>query len=134
MDHMFGFIAKLFKAIKQVDKPQTYALMEIDVVTKCVVSAKDKPFRVTFQVVHQGSFFSKDIFVKMVDDKTQYELFYNFSTLGMGAEELKKYGGTDHAEYAFRTLEEAKKVKETTVQYIKFLIQEHQLQSLEKIS
>lgn len=131
---MFKRIAKLFTQTKQADKPNDYKKMEIDVVIKYVVSAKEKPFRVIFQVIQQGSFFSRDIFVKQVDDRTQYELFYNFSTLGMSFEELSKYGGTDYAEYRFNTLEEAKKVKETTVQYIRFLINEHQQQSIEKIS
>lgn len=111
-----------------------YKTMEIDVVIKCFVSDKDKPFRVIFKVEKQGSFFSKDIFVKNVDMKTSYELVHNFSTLGMNNEELKKYESTDYAEYSFATLEEAKKVKDTTVDYIRFLIREHQQELLAKIS
>ncbi|WNR45942.1 hypothetical protein [Paenibacillus roseipurpureus] len=111
-----------------------YKTMEIDVTIKCFVSDKDKPFRVTFKVEKQGSFFSKDIFVKHVDQKTPYELVHNFSTLGMNHDELMKYGSTDHAEYSFATLEEAKRVKDTTVGYIRFLIREHQQESLAKIS
>ncbi|MGG1515893.1 hypothetical protein ABE504_10800 [Paenibacillus oryzisoli] len=111
-----------------------YKTMEIDVVIKCFVSDKDRPFRVIFKVEKQGSFFTKDIFVKQVDAKTPYELVNNYSALGMNYEELKKYGSTDHAEYAFATLEEARKVKETTVEYIRFLIREHQNESLSKIS
>lgn len=111
-----------------------YQTMEIDVVIKCFVSDKDKPFRVIFRVEKQGSFFSKDIFVQNVDAKTPYELIHNFSTLGMNYEELKKYGSADYAEYSFATLEEAKKVKDTTVEYIRFLIREHQQETLARIS
>ncbi|MFD0693744.1 hypothetical protein ACFQZT_06530 [Paenibacillus sp. GCM10027628] len=115
-------------------KSADYKTMEIDVVIKCFVSDKDRPFRVIFKVEKQGSFFTKDIFVKNVDAKTPYELVNNFSTLGMNYEELKKYEGTDHAEYSFATLEEAKKVKDTTVDYIRFLIREHQQEAVAKIS
>jgi hypothetical protein len=132
---MLGLIAKIFNKPKQIEKPAAeYTTMEIDVVIKCVVSDKDKPFRVVFKVIQQGSFFSRDIFIKNVEEKTQFELFYNFSTLGMGFDELKKYESTDKAEYSFRTLEEARKVKDTTVQYIRFLIHEHEQQTIEKIS
>ncbi|MEW9700002.1 hypothetical protein [Paenibacillus sp. SI8] len=132
---MLGFLKKWKRMPKQVPaQPVDYKTMEIDVVIKCFVSDKDKPFRVIFKVEKQGSFFSKDIFVKHADANTPYELVHNFSTLGMGYEELKKYGSTDHAEYSFATLEEAKKAKDTTVSYIKFLIREHHQEALAKIS
>ncbi|UJF31886.1 hypothetical protein [Paenibacillus hexagrammi] len=111
-----------------------YKTLEIDVVIKCFVSDKDRPFRVIFKVDKQGSFFTKDIFVKHVDANTQYELMSNFSVLGMNMEDLQRYGATDHAEYSFITLEEAKKAKETTVEYVRFLIREHKQVSLAKIS
>ncbi|OPH48479.1 hypothetical protein BC351_08400 [Paenibacillus ferrarius] len=132
---MLGFLKRWMRTPKQEPMNAVdYKTMEIDVVIKCFVSDKDKPFRVIFKVEKQGSFFSKDIFVKNVDHKTPYELVNNFSTLGMNYEELKKYESTDHAEYSFATLEEAKKVKETTVEYIRFLIREHQQETLSKIS
>lgn len=135
---MVKLLKKLFQPAKQptlqTDKQADYTAMEIDVVIKCFVSEKDKPFRVIFKVEKQGSFFTKDIFVKNADAYTAYELSYNFSTLGMGYEELRKYEGSDYAEYSFATLEEAKKVKETTVQYIRFLIREHQQEVTAKIS
>ncbi|MEC0232570.1 hypothetical protein [Paenibacillus alba] len=132
---MLGFLKRWMHTPKQEPMNAVdYKTMEIDVVIKCFVSDKDKPFRVIFKVEKQGSFFSKDIFVKNVDHKTSYELVNNFSTLGMNYEELKKYESTDHAEYSFATLEEAKKVKETTVEYIRFLIREHQQETLSKIS
>ncbi|KQX48974.1 hypothetical protein ASD40_12570 [Paenibacillus sp. Root444D2] len=132
---VLGFLKKWMHTPKQEPTNAVdYKTMEIDVVIKCFVSDKDKPFRVIFKVEKQGSFFSKDIFVKNVDIKTPYELVYNFSTLGMNYEELKKYESTDHAEYSFATLEEAKKVKDTTVDYIRFLIREHQQETLAKIS
>ncbi|TXK76753.1 hypothetical protein [Paenibacillus sp. N3.4] len=132
---MLGLLKRWMHTPKQEPSVAVdYKTMEIDVVIKCFVSDKDKPFRVIFKVDKQGSFFSKDIFVKNVDPKTTYELVNNFSTLGMNYEELKKYGSTDHAEYSFATLEEAKKVKDTTVEYIRFLIREHQQETLARIS
>ncbi|MFC5447140.1 hypothetical protein [Paenibacillus aestuarii] len=135
---MLGLLKKWLQqtpAAKQEPvKTEDYRSMEIDVVIKCFVSDKEKPFRVIFKVEKQGSFFTKDIFIKHVDDRTAMELVHNYSTLGMGPEELKKYGGTDHAEYSFATLEEAKKVKDTTVGYIRFLIREHHQEAVAKIS
>jgi hypothetical protein len=132
---LLGLFKKWSRTPKQEPaKSVDYKTMEIDVVIKCFVSDKEKPFRVIFKVEKQGSFFSKDIFVKNVDAKTSYELVHNFSTLGMNNEELKKYEATDHAEYSFATLEEAKKVKDTTVAYIRFLIREHHQEALAKIS
>ncbi|MZQ86108.1 hypothetical protein GQF01_28820 [Paenibacillus sp. 5J-6] len=136
---MLGFLKRWMYSPKHMPKQDPanavdYKTMEIDVVIKCFVSDKDRPFRVIFKVEKQGSFFSKDIFVQNVDAKTPYELVHNFSTLGMNYEELKKYGSTDYAEYSFATLEEAKKVKDTTVEYIRFLIREHQQETLAQIS
>lgn len=132
---MLGILKRWMQKPKQEPlNTEDYKRMEIDVVIKCFVSDKEKPFRVIFKVEKQGSFFSKDIFVKNVDIKTSYELVHNYSTLGMNNEELKKYESTDYAEYSFATLEEAKKVKDTTVEYIRFLIREHQQESVAKIS
>lgn len=132
---MLGILKRWMQKPKQAPlNTEDYKRMEIDVVIKCFVSDKEKPFRVIFKVEKQGSFFSKDIFVKNVDIKTSYELVHNYSTLGMNNEELKKYESTDYAEYSFATLEEAKKVKDTTVEYIRFLIREHQQESVAKIS
>ncbi|NEW04610.1 hypothetical protein GK047_01045 [Paenibacillus sp. SYP-B3998] len=132
---MLGLFKKWLRTPKQEPaKSVDYKTMEVDVVIKCFVSDKEKPFRVIFKVEKQGSFFSKDIFVENVDAKTAYELAHNFSTLGMNYEELKRYGSIDHAEYSFATLEEAKKVKDTTVDYIRFLLREHQQETLAQIS
>ncbi|MDD9269750.1 hypothetical protein ACFPES_22105 [Paenibacillus sp. GCM10023248] len=136
---MLGFLKRWMHSPKHAPKQEPtnavdYKTMEIDVVIKCFVSDKDKPFRVIFKVEKQGSFFTRDIFVQNVDAKTPYELVYNFSALGMNYEELKRFGSTDYAEYSFATLEEAKKVKDTTVDYIRFLIREHQQETLAKIS
>ncbi len=130
---MFSMVKKwLRRNPKTKASEPDYHMMEIDVVIKSCVSDQDNPFCVIFDVVKQGSFFTKDIFIKHVDERSRIELFYNYSTLGMNAEELNRFGGTDHAEYSFNTLEEAKKVKETTVQYIRYLIKEHQLEHEEE--
>jgi hypothetical protein len=115
-------------ALKDGASKSNYNVLEIDVAIKCFVSDKDKPFSVNFEVVNQGSFFTRNIFIENVDERIRSEFFYNYSALGMNTEELQKYGATDHAEYRFKTLEEAKKAKETTVQYIRYLMKEHRLE------
>ncbi|KIL39161.1 hypothetical protein SD70_21660 [Gordoniibacillus kamchatkensis] len=117
-------------------EPKEYRKLEIEATIKCYVSDIDRPFRLHMKVLDKGSFFTKDIFIKNADERARYELFYNYSTLGMGMEELERYGATDDAEYCFATLEEAKKVKEATAQYIRFLSREHQesVKSKQKIS
>lgn len=121
---------------KEQKGPKEYRKLEIEATITCNISDIERPFRLHLKVLEKGSFFTKDIFIKNADERARYELFYNYSTLGMGMEELDRYGATDTAEYSFATLEEAKKVKEATAQYIRFLSREHQetVKSKQKIS
>uniref|UniRef100_A0A4Y8Q0E9 Uncharacterized protein n=1 Tax=Paenibacillus athensensis TaxID=1967502 RepID=A0A4Y8Q0E9_9BACL len=131
---LFHAWSRLSRTEQATNSGASYKAMEIEVVIKCFVSDYEKPFRVIFKVLRQGSFFTKHIFIQPDNAKSHHELFYNYSALGMSPEELKKYGATDHAEYRFATIEEARKVKETTAQYIRFLIREHQQEQVAKIS
>jgi hypothetical protein len=124
----------LYKWINGAGKQaEPYKHLEIEATIKCYVSDPVQPFRLHLKVVNKGSFFTKDIFILTAGDRARYELFFNYSALGMTEEELARYGATDCAEYGFATLEEAKKVKEATVQYIRFLCREHQ-EAAHKIS
>ncbi|MFC0213970.1 hypothetical protein ACFFK0_16185 [Paenibacillus chartarius] len=133
-------LRKLWKALTSSEPlqkpPEAYKQLEIEATIKCYVSDPDRPFRLHLKVLNKGSFFTKDIFIENAGERARYELFFNYSALGMGAEELERYGATDTAEYCFSSLEEAKKVKEATVQYIRFLCKEHQesVKSTRKIS
>jgi hypothetical protein len=106
-------------------QPDEYRNLEIEATIKCYVSDAERPFRLCLKVLQKGSFFTKDIFIKNADERARCELLFNYSALGMSMEELERYGATDTAEYSFATLEEAKRVKEATVQYVRFLCREH---------
>lgn len=124
----------LNKLTNRGGKPaEPYKQLEIEATIKCYTSDPVHPFRLHLKVVHKGSFFTKDIFIREAGDRARFELFFNYSALGMNEEELARYGATDCAEYGFASLEETKKVKEATVQYIRFLCREHQ-ESVQKIS
>lgn len=118
------------------NEPKEYRKLEIEATIKCNASDLERPFRLHLKVLDKGSFFTSDIFIEHADERIRCELFYNYSTLGMSGEELERCGATDDAEYGFATLEEAKKAKEATVQYIRFLCGEHQetVQGRQKIS
>jgi hypothetical protein len=137
MDTMLAKLWKAFNNRRKISKQAgAYKHLEIEATIKCYVSDPDKPFRLHLKVLNKGSFFTKDIFIANADEKARYELFFNYSALGMSSDELARYGATDTAEYSFTTLVEAKKVKEATVQYIRFLCREHQetVQGKQKIS
>lgn len=112
-----------------------YKNMEIEAVIKRAPSIAGTSYTLELIVLDQGSFFTKDIFVQHVDDTSRTELFYNYSALGMNKEELQRFGAAHKGMYRFQTLEEAKKAKDTTIQYIRFLIREHeQMLQTQKIS
>jgi hypothetical protein len=123
-------IKQLLGKYKENPTYTPYETMEIEAVIKHSAGG----YCLEFNVLNQGSFFTRDIFIQNVDDKARLELFYNYSALGMNHEDLQKFGATHKAAYRFHSLEDAKKAKETTIQYIRFLIKEHQQIYQSKIS
>ncbi|WP_248925205.1 hypothetical protein [Paenibacillus hamazuiensis] len=119
-------LKSLFHKQTQKRQPEPYKMMEIEATIKHAASGLGTYYTLVLEVIDQGSFFTKDIFIRNVEDKTKLELFYNYSALGMNLDDLHRYGSTHKAEYHFDSLEEARKAKETTIGYVRFLIREHQ--------
>ncbi|TBL79993.1 hypothetical protein [Paenibacillus thalictri] len=126
---LLNTIKKILSKQRIPAQAESYKTMEIE----ATVKVTPRGYCLAFEVLDQGSFFTKDIFVNHVEELSRLELFYNYSALGMNMDELQKYGATHKVVYAFDSYEDAKKAKDTTIQYIRFLITEHQ-QVSQKIS